>query len=245
MAARLPYNRALHPDDYQQPDLARWVEEIGSVELRLRQAQAPYRKDHTHRDWEYANVLHQLDMLTNPITGSPRVLDTGSGASTLPVILKTNGWQVDVSDSMDYGDITDWVSRQCHAFDITLPVFKAAVQNLASIHDDTYDATLCVSVIEHLAPEHFVMGLAELFRVTKPGGYVMITSDYFASREAHELSPYKSIQHNVFTPHSAQQLLDHLEAQGDAEVVGGTDLTYRGDFVNNYSFVNFCLRKPA
>ena len=189
-------------------------------------------------------MLLQLDELLNPVTGIRRVLDTGSGASILPVVLRTNGWKVDVSDSMDYGDITDWVTKQSRALNIELPLIKAPVQNLAGVHDDTYDATLCISVIEHLAQEHFITGLAELFRVTKPGGYVMLTSDYFAGREDWEQSPFKSIQHNVFTPHNTEALLTHLETMGDAEVVGGKDLTFRGDFVNNYSFVNLCLRKP-
>ncbi len=240
----LPFNRALHTDDYQNSTLAGWVTEIKAIEQKLKQAEAPYRKDHEHRDWEYANVLAQLDALVNPVTTAARVLDTGSGASTLPVVLKANGWRVDVSDSMDYGDISEWVTKQSHAMSLDLPIIKAPVQNLAGIPDETYDATLCISVIEHLAKEYFIPGLAELFRVTKPGGYVMITSDYFASNEAWWESPFRQIQHNVFTPSSAAALLGHLEAVGDAEIVGGQDLTYRGDFVNNYSFVNFCLRKP-
>lgn len=234
------YNRALHTDDYAELELG--LAYLHAHEKRLQQKSVPYRKDHTHREWEYARILQQLwDLFPDVATQHQvRILDTGSGASYFPPLLKVLGYDIAVSDSMDYGDITDWLRQQCFALDITIPLIVAPVQRLG-LEDNKWDVTMCISVIEHLAVEQFQTGLRELWRVTKPGGYLFITSDYFENEERALQSPSLGIQHNRFYPHTAEAMINDAI---DVEWVGGVDLTYRGDFVNGHSFVNFVLRKP-
>lgn len=235
------YNRALHPDDYDQ--LQPWTAQVLAFESRLRTHGIPFRKDHEHRTWEYANVLQQLEDLgpRRDPNGPPiYVLDTGAGGSSLAPLLAERGYRVIVSDSMAYGDIVDpFIVPQCRALNLHIPVLNEPVEAMPTITDGLIDVTLCISVIEHVGEEVFEQGLRELARVTKPGGLIFITSDFFENRQQADDSPFRSIQHTIFTPEFAA-LLPQLMG---AEFVGPYDFRYRGDYVHNYSFVNFCLRK--
>lgn len=232
----LPYNRALHPDDYAHLDLVPYVAEVESFEQRLRLHQVPYRKDHAHRVWEYANVLRQLDELN--ISPGSSVLDVGSGGSYLPVLLATRGYRVTASDSMAYGDCTAWMVQQSGVFDVLLPVLVCPVEQIDA-PDGAFDATVCVSVIEHVAPDRVATAWQELARVTRPGGAVMVTSDYFSGMTAWEQSPFRSIQHSPITADAPLAWMANLGLP--LTLVGGVDWTYRGDTVYNYSFVNLCF----
>jgi hypothetical protein len=200
------------------------------------------RVDHSHRFWEYANVVLQLRELG--VSLDSHIHDAGSGGSFLPLFLKVcKGYrQVSVSDSMAYGDYTPHLIDQCRHLGIEIPLYVAPVERLLSVTGgQAFDVTLCISTIEHVASELFLDALRELALVTKPGGYVMITSDFFSDLEAAELSPFKTIQHTKFTPTLASKIPELSEDL--LEFVGEQGFSYRGDFVNNYSFVNMCLRR--
>jgi SAM-dependent methyltransferase len=237
----LPFNRALHPDDYEH--LTMWVEKVRGFERMMHGKDIPFRKDHEHRTWEYANVLRQLDELgvKRAAEGTPvRVIDCGAGGSSLSPMLAYLGYTVTVADSMAYGDIREaFILPQVGALELSMAVLSEPVEAMRSVPDNEYDVAMCISVIEHLAADKFHDGLKELHRITKPGGYLFITSDYFADEAQIESSPYKQIQHTAFTP----ELAGRIDRMIDADFVGGHDFRYRGDFVHNYSFVNLCLRK--
>ena len=245
----LPYNRALHLDDYTTPELSRHVGDVRAFERLIGSKGVRYRKDHAHREWEYANVLRQLrELLTADHAGEvdfkvPReikILDTGFGMSYFTPMLKHEGYNVEASDSMAYGDCTPQLVAQCHAFGFEIPLHKLPVQDMSPIADQTFDVTLCISVIEHLASDAWAKGWSELARVTKRGGYVMVTTDYFGDEDAWNASPFRSIQHQPVTP---EFIGEYLGNQRKLRWVGGVDLGYRGAFVNNYSFLNLCLKR--
>jgi hypothetical protein len=241
----LPYNRALHPDDYAQ--LQPHLTDVQKGEAALREKAAPFRKDHHHREWEYANVLRQLRDLTyaGAIPGASRILDTGFGANYFTPTLKTLGYNVEAMDSMHYGDCTPWLIQQCYALDIEVPlhVIPAGLVAMEDLADETYDVTLCISTIEHVDERDFWGAWDELRRVTKIGGYVMATTDYFPHLDAWHASKFKQIQHTPVTEQFADEtLVPKLAAEG-LVTVGGVDLAYRGDFVDNYSFVNLCFQR--
>lgn len=240
----MEYNRALNTSDYSDPALLPHLERLRAFEQRVASLRLPYRKDHAHREWEYANVLLQLQELG--ITPPAKILDTGSGANYFAPMLKVEGYDIAVNDSMAYGDITEWLRTQCFGLGITIPLVVAPVEKLG-LEDDQWDVTMCISVIEHLSVTEFGNGLRELYRVTKPGGYIFITSDFFKD-EPHALtSPSLGIQHNRF--YEADAITKILREIPDAVPVGGIlgeggGVTYRGHFVNGHSFVNFVLQKP-
>lgn len=246
----LPYSRALDPADYGHLSLARYHQEVVTFERLIGTHGVRYRKDHQHREWEYANVLRQLrELITADHAGEVdfkvpreiRILDTGFGMNYFTPMLKYLDYAVEASDSMAYGDCTKELQAQCQAFGFEIPLHKLPVQDMSPLADQTFDVTLCISTIEHLAAEDWAAGWRELRRVTRIGGYVMVTTDYFRDVDAWNASPFRSIQHQ---PVTQAFLEDFLAASGlGLEPVGAVDLTYKGDFVNNYSFVNLCLQR--
>lgn len=252
----LPYNRALHPDDYDTPELKPYVERVRAFE-RERMGGLFYRKDHIHREWEYANILRQLEerfpLGTHQgevdffVPGEVRILDTGFGINYFTLMLKTLGYNIIANDSEDYGKVTEVFQTQCLALGLQIPLVIAPVQNLG-MESNKNDVTLCISVIEHLHVQDFENGLRELVRVTKPCGYVMITSDFFRNEDHALTSPSLGCQHNRM--YEKEVLTKCLSVIGEqVDLVGGvdggddTEMRYRGDFVNGHSFCNMVFQK--
>lgn len=231
------FTKALHPDDYQSPFIRPHFDKLREFQREIDKKGCPKRKDHEHRDWEYASLLAMMEALHLP--KSTTIHDTGSGGSFMPLYLASEGYSVSVSDSMAYGDIEPMLQEQCIKLGLSIPMHKAAVEELTAEKHGQYDLTICVSTIEHVGAELFDEALRGLVRITKPGGLIYLTSDYFQNEEQGEKSPFRSIQHTLFT----ETLVLDIPSRIPVNFVGGTDLTYMGDFVWNYSFVRMLLRK--
>jgi 2-polyprenyl-3-methyl-5-hydroxy-6-metoxy-1,4-benzoquinol methylase len=234
----MEWNRSLHPNDYEGA-LRPYAWRVMRFEDHMRSRGAPFRKDHEHRTWEYANVLMQLETsFQHP--EEVKVLDTGCGGSSLAPLLAFHGYDIHASDSLAYGDcLTPFIIPACTALGIEIPFRSDAVEAL-SYEDEFFDVSMCISVIEHVDTSLFKKALSELVRVTKPGGYVYITSDFFRDEAQANQSPFRSIQHTIFTPTTVTKI---LETTPELEFEGGINFAYRGDFVHNYSFVNMVFVK--
>jgi SAM-dependent methyltransferase len=234
------FTRTLHPDDY--PLLAPYASRLREFKGYLNTLHVGYREDHEHRLWEYAiacKALAELGGQGRPVQ-TVRVLDTGSGCSYLPLFLKMEGYDVTVNDSCAYGDVTEWFHQQEQGLGLSMPLNTDPVEAL-HLPDGVFDFTMCISVLEHVDAAAFGHALSELGRVTRPGGYIYLTSDLFPDKARWEVSPFKQIQHNVFTPENAIRAVSRILP---ADPVGVMEpFTYRGDFVHNYSFLSMLWRK--
>lgn len=236
-----PFNRSLHPDDYGM---------LASYDLRLHthldemvRRSVPHREWHPHRFWEYASVLQQLHEL-----GVPRdaeIIDLGAGASFFDPFLARLHPRLCCTDNMQYGDVEPMVAAQRAAYGVALPCWNLDMQDMRAgatpgwgDATDKFDVTLCISSIEHVHDHD--AALREMVRITKPGGLVFITSDYFRDLAHFEQSVSRHLQVTPYRPDYVAALPQRFGLQ----FVGDTDFGYRGDFVHNYSFVNLCLRKP-
>jgi SAM-dependent methyltransferase len=237
-----PFNRSLHPDDYAF--LARHDQLLHVFLEHMVEHGVPHREWHPHRFWEYASILQQLSELNVPATAE--IIDLGSGASFFDPFLALLYPRLCCTDSMKYGDVTPMVAAQRAAYHVSLPLYDLLLEDMGPRPEigwgdatDKFDVTLCISTIEHVDDHDKAM--RELVRITKPGGYIFITSDYFRDLPQWEASPSRHLQ---VTPYMEQSVLE-LPAKFGLQFVGDTDFGYRGDFVHSYSFVNLCLRKPA
>jgi ubiquinone/menaquinone biosynthesis C-methylase UbiE len=118
-----------------------------------------------------------------------------------------------------------------------MPLFNVPLEDMSAFPDETFDVSLCISTIEHV--DDHDTAFRELVRITKSGGYIMITSDYFRDLPHFEQSASRHLQ---VTPYREEFVLD-LPNRFGVRFVGPTDLAYAGDFVHNYSFCNICLQK--
>ena len=237
-----PFTRSLHPSDYDFLTL-----HVESLKIWLSGMVAegvPHREWHPHRFWEYASILQQLEELMVP--HNSQIVDVGAGASFFDPYLALRYPHLCCTDSMKYGDVTPMVQAQRDKYQVAMPLYDLLLEDMTSRpdlgwdgSDGRFDVTMCISTIEHV--DDHDKAFRELVRITKPGGYIFITSDYFKSEAHWWVSISKHLQ---VTPYTKEFVLALPDKFG-VEFVGHTDLDYLGDFVHNYSFCNICLRKVA
>lgn len=234
-----PYTRSLHPDDYEfLPDTMSLVE----FQRQMVTWNVLHREWHPHRFWEYASILKQLRELDVP--ADAEMMDVGAGGSFFDPYVALRYPRLCLTDSMKYGDVTHMVAAQRACYSVALPLYDLLLEDMSARPEigwggatDKFDVTMCISTIEHVDDHDAAM--LELLRITKPGGLIFITSDYFRDAAQWEASPSRHLQ---VTPYMKDFVLD-LPNRIDADFVGETDLDYRGDFVHSYSFVNIAMRK--
>lgn len=228
-----PYTRSLHSSDYES--LSPYVEPLTKFQHDMVASRIPHREFHVHRFWEYGSILQQLMDLD--VRQDAALIDVGAGASFFDPYLALLFPNLRCTDSMKYGDVTAMVEAQREAYDVRLPLDDLSLEHMFLFVDDTFDVTMCISTIEHV--DDHDAAFRELVRITKPGGFIFITSDYFRNPAHFEVSTSRHLQ---VTPYTEEFVLG-LPGRFPVEFVGETDLGYKGDFVQNYSFVNVCLRK--
>jgi SAM-dependent methyltransferase len=235
-----PYNRSLHPDDYA---FLPHAEKVRQFELGMVVRGVPHREWHQHRLWEYGSMMQQLEELGVP--SDAELIDVGAGASFFDPYCAQFYPKLCCTDSMKYGDVTGMVVAQRAAYGVALPLYDLMLEDMGPKPSvgwgdatNKFDVVMCISTIEHVDDHDRAM--FELKRICKPGGYIMITSDYFHSKEQWETSPSKHLQMTAYD----EAFVNKIPSFFGLEFVGPTDFKYAGDFVHTYSFVNLCLRKP-
>ncbi len=124
------------------------------------------------RRMEYSFVLRALERHARRLAIS-RVLDVGSGPSPFPAILsavfRSAVWSVDRDPQV------------VEAMRVLAPSgCSYEVSDMSSLPFDgrSFDAVTCVSVLEHVPRSEGVQAIAEMLRVVKENGVVIITVDY-------------------------------------------------------------------
>lgn len=231
-----PFNRSLHPDDYEF--LREYNTPLVAFHQDMMAKGVPCREWCPHRFWEYSSILQQLSVLGVP--ADAEIVDLGSGASFFDPYLALKYPKLCCTDSMKYGDITDMVVAQRAHYGIDLALYDVQIEDMGQqFTDGEFDVTMCISTIEHV--DDHDAGFREMIRITKPGGLIFITSDYFRDLVQFEQSVSRHLQ---VTPYR-EEYVNEFPLKYGVEFVGDTDFAYAGDFVHNYSFVNLCLRKPV
>lgn len=158
-ATRAP-NRVL---DLSELELPEFREPVRVMEAMNAREAISYL--HPSKRWEYPWALGRAQL-----RAGDRVLDAGCGASIFPVYLASLGARVSACDlqvpaGLDrlHGRKVDYVRA-----DLTRLPFAAG----------EFDAVFCVSVIEHLSPGGVRHALAELGRVLRPKGRLLLTTDF-------------------------------------------------------------------
>jgi SAM-dependent methyltransferase len=167
-------------DDVLDPTLRGWFEKLeplhrrfGDVNRALRNPPYPWPLMPLYawsRRVEYPFVMASL-------AGGGRVLDAGSGVTFLPLALQEFlQCEVECLDTdPTFGERYALCARELSA---AAPRFH--VGNLCeklALPDASFDAVLCVSVLEHLPPARRFAAWRELWRLVKPGGRLIVTLD--------------------------------------------------------------------
>ena len=200
-------NRILDTKDLRQPTFRNIILKMENL---LREHSWLYL--HPSKRWEYPWALHRARLAT----GS-RVLDAGCGASIFPVNLGMLQLKVAALDwSLPH-------LRQTRS-NPQLTYVRGIMQHMP-FADNAFDAVFCISVIEHLPIQEMIPALEELARVLKPGGRLLLTTDY--AEDAAEPLRYEGpgkafpVDWNLFDRPRLERLLD---AVTDLEVEGELNL---------------------
>jgi SAM-dependent methyltransferase len=124
---------------------------------------------HPSKQWEYPWALSRAGC-----TPGDSVLDAGCGASIFPVYLARLGCRV---IALDRGKAPrlDRIHRTPFSY------LRAEITELP-LGEGTFDTVFSISVIEHLDPPGAEKAMRELARVLRPGGRLLLTTDYARDR---------------------------------------------------------------
>lgn len=166
-------------------DSAREAELIAKIDRWL--AHMPWRPDFAQwregRIWQehtQAARLRLIERYSGPLPGR-RILDLGSGMGGTSVALALAGA---APLAYEYNHAYCEIARlRAARYDIALPVINGAGERLP-FADRSFDMAICWDVVEHVQdPERL---LAELARVLRPGGRVLLTViNRYAYRDPH------------------------------------------------------------
>ncbi len=129
---------------------------------------------HFSRQWEYPYTWVNA--------GPPgRVLDAGSGITFLPFLLSAAGFDVECCDD---GGALDFPGRYRDAASRTGCDVRFTTCSLSALPhaDASFDAAVCVSVLEHTGQDAPLI-VSELARVVRPGGRLVLTMDVDLGRD--------------------------------------------------------------
>lgn len=159
-------NRVLNLAELASP---RFQETLARMDALLAREDVSYL--HPSKRWEYPWALERANL-----AAGARVLDAGCGASIFPIYLADQGYRVSAIDLQPpFGlDALHGLSVEYVAGDLCRLPWP----------DASFDAVFCISVIEHLGHDRVPQAMKELRRVLKPGGPLLLTTDYYERADA-------------------------------------------------------------
>lgn len=161
------------------------------MEAALREYYESYDEDNRlhspHGAIEFQTTVHFLERY---LTHGARILDIGAGTGRYSHYLAQRGYRVDAVELIQHN--IDVFRRHTQPDELVTVVQGNAV-NLSRFPDDTYDVTLLMGPMYHLADQDLQLrAMSEAIRVTRPGGiifaaYCMGDSAilYYGFREGH------------------------------------------------------------
>lgn len=185
-----------------------------------------FANDHPHRMWEYGLVLNALRKV-NVVS----ILDVGGNGSAFApsaAWLDMDVLQVDPAAS---GNLVAQQSAK-----ISKPLSYLQKDFLEYDTDRSFDAVVCLSVLEHIPDD--VAFFKKLLSFVRVGGLFAITVDFHPSGVGMHQG-----HHRTYNEQAMQEFL-RIAREGGFELFGeGCDYTYRGEDVYTYTFASLVLKK--
>jgi 2-polyprenyl-3-methyl-5-hydroxy-6-metoxy-1,4-benzoquinol methylase len=194
---------------------------------------------HPIRAWEYAMALWTLKQWqVSPArqhAATLQILDVGSaGSGFWRCLADRTTIAVTLSDPHLRLDDEQYAAHILH---------QGTVEEAAARLDwhARFDVITGISVIEHVQEVGPFLGA--LHTLLAPGGLLFLTTDYWDA-EGPDTADMHWMRHRIYNKPMAQQLLAALKASG-FDRFGGTDWTYRGPQVSDYSVLSLALTKTG
>ena len=165
------------------PAVRRVIDSIHDADLSALARKSPGLRNfnwHAYLECSAVRMVHALRALRATGVGTGRVLDCGSYFGNTALMLAAAGYRVDAVDAYrEYSPSLDGCVSLMREVGVTVIDFADVGTTLAQVGDATYDAVVCLGVIEHVphSPRALLMGLD---RILKPGGTLLLDTPNLA-----------------------------------------------------------------
>ena len=158
------------------------------------------------RTWEYSYVIENGDFSLDH-----SVLDVGSLFTVFPAYVARFVRDICLTDSLAWSEtsqqktmeVDEW-RRLVAGLGNNISVRDADVISLPFM-DGVFDRVICVSTIEHVEDDR--NGMEEMVRVLKPGGKLILTTEYHPTRY---LKWNGTQSFRLYTPEALEKLIKNL-----------------------------------
>jgi SAM-dependent methyltransferase len=183
---------------------------------------------HWSREWEYPWAV-----LNAGLAPGMRAVDLGCGGSPLLPYLSRRAGCLCTGVELKYMSTTGTHTLRGFVREPSelYPDITWLVESMAelSLGDGTQDRVFCISVLEHVGPEVARGTMAETFRVLRPGGRALITTDVDGA-------------HRTLT--STYEELIEMAREAGLRMRGEMDSARPRETPGTYDVVGFVLEKP-
>lgn len=135
---------------------------------------------------EWQGVRHLIDAYAGDVDGAA-LLEFGCNYAASSIVAATLGANVTAID-VDPGAVA-LARLNCARYGVAGSIDLRHLPDTRRLPfaDASFDIILCISVLEYVAPDHLPAVLAEIDRVLKPGGLIIVsgTASRLAPREVH------------------------------------------------------------
>jgi SAM-dependent methyltransferase len=170
-------------------------------------------KTHREREWEFYISFYNADLKDTDI-----VLDTGAYNTYFSVFLKDYVKKIYSTDNFYWAErnyikksnlpsAEQWMAEISRVEPGKLIAQEADLTNL-SFENNKFDKIFCISVIEHVKDD--LRGMEEMFRVLKPGGILLLTTEVNKCLN----KPYSEVDGSYYRIYSYEQITDLIKRTG-------------------------------
>ncbi len=223
-------SKALNPDDYNH-----LADEIARVQHARAMFTGCHNFDHQHRLWEYSLALKATG--TRGSLQGKKVVDVGASYAIFSGLLVWSGAEVTANDVSDHRPQQEEMGRRGmddHGRATPGGSLRFMQMDFKDYTGEPFDAVFCLSTIEHAEPDEPLF--QSLLRAVKPGGTLVLTTDFHPSGQAQ------------CTGHCRCYNGPMLEKWGRSPGFtskGGFDYADYGGHVNGYNFASLVLTRDA
>jgi SAM-dependent methyltransferase len=152
-----------------------------------------FQPNNTTRRFEYPWAWQ-----VRPVQATETVVEIGGGLGGLQFVLSRAGASVINVDPGEAAEGRGWpvtpeaIAHLNRAFRTSVRLIPTTLQ-AASLPDESVDAIYSISTIEHIPKSEMPSMCAEIFRILKPGGRIVLTIDLFL-----DVEPFGSRPENQF-----------------------------------------------
>ena len=198
-------------------------------------------KAHQEREWEFYTSFYNADLKNTDI-----VLDTGAYNTYFCVFLKDHVKEIYSTDNFYWAERDhvkesnlplpeQWMAEINKVEPGKLIAQKADLINLP-FDNNKFDKIFCISVIEHVKND--LRGMKEMFRVLKPGGILLLTTE--VNKRLNK--PYSETDGSYYRIYSYEQIMSLIKKSG-FKLAGKNKVVETMDRSVEFHQVLFVLKK--